>query len=90
MATTTQLPTPAHELHSELLPLPTLRCNDDAAVAADAVAWMKSTTLDTPVEEMRRRFLTDGYVLIRGLIPREVVLDTRAAFVSPPLPSPPS
>lgn len=33
--------------------------------------------MDTPVEEMRRRFDSEGYVLIKGLIPREDVLDTR-------------
>ncbi len=41
------------------------------------VGWMRETARDTPLEEMRRRFDTDGYVLVKGLIPREDVLDMR-------------
>ena len=44
------------------------------------VGWLRETSVDTPVGEMRARFDEDGYVFIKGLIPREDVLDMREKY----------
>jgi len=43
---------------------------------------MKETLIDTPLEEMRRRFEEDGYVFVKNVMPREDVLDMREAYFS--------
>lgn len=38
---------------------------------------LRPTLSDVPVEEMRRRLEEDGYLFVKGVIPREDVLDAR-------------
>ncbi|KAF2484742.1 hypothetical protein BDY17DRAFT_134811 [Neohortaea acidophila] len=81
MAVAVQQPSvPAHELVYERQQLPKLRSNHGPCVDASSVGWMQETSVDTPLEEMRRRFNTDGYVFIKHLIPRETVLDSREEY----------
>ena len=75
-------PVPAHELVYEPQKLPTLRSNYGAQLDDDSVAWMQETAIDTPLEEMRRRFEEDGYIFVKGVMPREDVLDMREAYFS--------
>lgn len=75
-----QLSIPAHELVYERQQLPKLRSNHGPCVDASSVGWMQETSIDTPLEEMQRRFNTDGYVFIKHLIPRETVLDSREEY----------
>jgi phytanoyl-CoA hydroxylase len=39
--------------------------------------WLRETAKDTPLAEMRKRYDEDGYILIKRLIPLEVVMDMR-------------
>lgn len=80
MATVQHPPVPAHELAYEPGQLPKLRSNYGAHLDTDAVAWMLETPIDTPVEEMRRRFDEDGYIFVKNVLPREDVLDMREAY----------
>ena len=81
MAVSTQsAPVPAHELVYEPQQLPKLRSNYGAYLDSDSVGWMKETPVDTPLEEMRRRFEEDGYVFVKNVMPREDVLDMRQAY----------
>jgi phytanoyl-CoA hydroxylase len=81
MATAVQTaPVPAHELFYEPQQLPKLRSNYGSYLDSDSVAWMQETPIDTPLEEMRRRFASDGYVFVKGVMPREDVLDMREAY----------
>ncbi|KAF2496228.1 hypothetical protein BU16DRAFT_581617 [Lophium mytilinum] len=83
MATLTQSnPIPAHELHIEPNELPKLRSNYGKYIESDSVGWMRSTPIDTPMEEIRRRFEEDGYVWMKDVIPREDVLDMREHYFS--------
>ena len=43
----------------------------------ERVGLLRETGLQTPLEEMRRRLERDGYVFVKGLIPREDVLQMR-------------
>lgn len=79
MAAATRLaPLPTHELYlDEPKQLPKLRSNVGQYVDPSCVGWMKPTPADTPLEEMRRRFEEHGYVYVKGVIPREAVMDMR-------------
>ena len=63
-------------------PLPeTLRANNGYVEQAK-LGWLRPTTLDTPVEEMRRRLDQDDYLFVKGVIPREDVLAMREHYFS--------
>lgn len=53
---------------------------NDGKLPADQILQLQSTTLDTPIEEVRRRYQEDGYVFLKGLIPREDVLKAREEY----------
>ena len=44
----------------------------------DLVGWMTETPRDTPIDEVRSRLRRDGYVFMKNLIPREIILKMRA------------
>jgi len=73
-------PVPAHELIYEPRQLPKLRSNHGKYLDDNSVGWMIETSIDTPLEEMRRRFEDDGYVFVKSVMPREDVLDMRQAY----------
>ncbi|KAG0647550.1 hypothetical protein D0Z07_6824 [Hyphodiscus hymeniophilus] len=56
---------------------PLIRSNEGEYIKQKSLGWLRPTAKDTTLDEMRRRFDTDGYLLIKGLIPREDVLDMR-------------
>ena len=80
MAETQRAPVPAHELINEPQQLPSLRSNRGKYVDPSSTGWMRPTSRDTPMEEMRRRYNEDGYVWIKNLIPREDVYDMREQY----------
>jgi phytanoyl-CoA hydroxylase len=41
------------------------------------IGWLRETPVTTSIEEMRKRYLDDGYVFLKKLIPRNDVLDVR-------------
>lgn len=56
---------------------PAVKWNGGRSTKASNIGWLRETSRDTPVAEMRRRYREDGYILIKGLIPKELVLDMR-------------
>ena len=81
MAAVQQPPLLAHELVAEPGQLPKLRSNYGDQIDTQSTGWLKPTFKDTPLEEMRRRFDEEGYVWVKNVIPREVVLDMRQQYV---------
>lgn len=74
-------PLPAHELVYEgPQHLPKLRSNYGAHLDPSTVGWMRPTPVNTSLEEMRRRFDTEGYIFVKGVLPRSDVLDMRQAY----------
>lgn len=71
-------PMPAH-LH-ESQTLPRLRSNQGDYLNNHSVGYMKETPIDTPLDEMHNRFAQDGYLFVKGVMPREDVLDMREAY----------
>lgn len=53
---------------------------NDGLLPDDQILQLKPTTLDTPLDEVRRRYQEDGYVFLKGLIPREDVLRAREEY----------
>jgi phytanoyl-CoA hydroxylase len=43
----------------------------------DHIGWLRPTAKDAPPSEIRKRLQEDGYVFVKGLIPREDVMRTR-------------
>ena len=62
---------------------PLLRSNQGKQVEKDATGWMRSTSLDTPMDEMRERYDRDGYIWVKNLIPREEVYNIREQYARP-------
>lgn len=85
MATVTaQQPVPAHQLSLDNpQELPKLRSNHGKYLDPASIGAMRATPADTSIEEIRRRFNEDGYVWMKGVMPREDVLDMREQYVLP-------
>lgn len=60
---------------------PRIRTNHGEFVDQNFVGYLKPSFPDTPLAELRDRFESDGYIFIRGLIPRQDVLDVREEYV---------
>lgn len=53
---------------------------NDGPLAQSDIAPLRPTSSDTPLEEVRRRFIKDGYVFLKGLLPRNDVLKARENY----------
>ncbi|KAL3489942.1 hypothetical protein BJX62DRAFT_238586 [Aspergillus germanicus] len=53
---------------------------NDGLLPAHAIGALEPTTLDTPLEEMQRRYREDGYLLVKGVVPREDILKVRQKY----------
>lgn len=55
---------------------------NDGQLPPEYIGLVRPTTLDTPIEEIRRRYREDGHVLVKGVLPREDVLKAREKYFS--------
>ncbi|KIX03554.1 uncharacterized protein Z518_07107 [Rhinocladiella mackenziei CBS 650.93] len=53
---------------------------NDGPLTPEQYTDLRSTTLDTPIEEARRRYEEDGYLFVKGLLPRADVLKAREEY----------
>ncbi|KAM0323970.1 hypothetical protein ACHAQA_008552 [Verticillium albo-atrum] len=53
---------------------------NDGPLAPENIGLIRATTLDTPIEEIRRRYKEDGHLLLKGVLPREDVLRVRQRY----------
>ena len=60
-------------------PPPILYVND-GPLAPDQVGLIRPCERATPIEEIRQRLEEDGYVLVKGVLPREDVLKAREEY----------
>ncbi|KAK4902954.1 hypothetical protein LTR49_026972 [Elasticomyces elasticus] len=63
-------PVAADELIYERQQLPEIRSNYGGHLNHCSVGWLKKTPADTSLDEMRMSFEADGYLFIKGLVPR--------------------
>jgi phytanoyl-CoA hydroxylase len=59
---------------------------NQGVIKDEHIQRLRPTPKDTPISEIRKRLKEDGYIFMKGLIPREDVLNVRKtyAFPSPP------
>ena len=53
---------------------------NDGRLPPESMGLLRPTTLDTPIEEIQRRYKEDGYVFVKGLVPREDILTARRKY----------
>ena len=53
---------------------------NDGPLTPEEISDLKPTSLDTPIDEARRRYNEDGYLFVKGLLPREDVLKAREEY----------
>ncbi|KAI1082834.1 hypothetical protein F5B20DRAFT_530589 [Whalleya microplaca] len=53
---------------------------NDGLLEPDQVGFLKPSYPNEPLEELRQRYESDGYLFLRGLLPREDVLKAREAY----------
>ncbi|KAK4905508.1 hypothetical protein LTR49_025214 [Elasticomyces elasticus] len=80
MATPHLTPDAADELICEHQQLPKLRSNCGGHLNQNSVGWLRKTSTDTSLDEMGMRFKADGYLFVKGLVPREDILDVRQRY----------
>ncbi|EXJ67642.1 phytanoyl-CoA hydroxylase [Cladophialophora psammophila CBS 110553] len=71
---------PHAESPEPLLPWEEQLFVNDGPLTPDQYADLRPTTLDIPIEEARKRYEEDGYLFIKGLLPREDVLKAREEY----------
>ncbi|KAI1343270.1 hypothetical protein F5Y15DRAFT_412066 [Xylariaceae sp. FL0016] len=59
---------------------PTTFYVNDGPLAADQVGDLRASRPDEPLAELRHRFDRDGYLFLKGLLPRDDVLRARRAY----------
>lgn len=53
---------------------------NDGLLRPEQVGALKPSSPDLPLDELRRRYSEDGYVFLKGLLPREDVLKAREEY----------
>ena len=53
---------------------------NDGLLRPDQVAQLKKSSPDMPMDELRRRYNEDGYVFLKGLLPKEDVLKAQEEY----------
>ena len=74
-------PVAPHEVSLHTHEIPRLRFNRGKIVDLSSTGWMHPTPIDTPLEEMRKRYDDTGYLWVKHLLPREDVYDVREQYV---------
>jgi phytanoyl-CoA hydroxylase len=46
-------------------------------ISESGIGWLRETYTAAPIEVMRKRYLEDGYVFLKKLIPSDEILDVR-------------
>jgi phytanoyl-CoA hydroxylase len=69
------------------LPEPPILGSNQGKVQRQHIRWLRQTPKDTPMPEIRQRLQEDGYVLMKGILPREDVLKVRKDYFEGYLPS---
>ena len=76
MATADVLPPPTFET------LPQHLNANEGRVEQPQLGWLRPTSKDTPLEEMRERLEKDEYLFVKGVLPREDVMTMREQYFS--------
>jgi phytanoyl-CoA hydroxylase len=53
---------------------------NDGRLEQSQIGPLRPSTLDLPIEELRKRFDDDGYLFVKNILPRDTVLATRSMY----------
>ncbi|KAL3472612.1 hypothetical protein BJX99DRAFT_249581 [Aspergillus californicus] len=53
---------------------------NDGPLPRESIGLLEPTTLSTPLEELRRRYKEDGYLLVKNVVPRADILKVRQKY----------
>lgn len=53
---------------------------NDGLLSPGQVGHLRPSSPDDPLDELRQRYENDGYLLLKGLLPRDDVLKAREAY----------
>ncbi|KAI0003978.1 hypothetical protein F4779DRAFT_600679 [Xylariaceae sp. FL0662B] len=73
--------------HAETPPPSTDLYVNDGLLGPEQIGYLKPSFPDEPLEELRQRYENDGYLYLKGLLPREDVLKARDAYFTLMAPS---
>lgn len=59
---------------------PSLLTNANSAIPGPQLGWLRPTLASTPITEMRHRLSSDGYLFVKGALPRPDVQAMRAHY----------
>ena len=76
---------PGLDHHVDGLAVPSGIGANQGVIKNEHIQWLRPTPKDTPISEIRRRLKEDGYIFMKGLIPREDVLNVRKQYAFPAL-----
>ncbi|KAJ5925634.1 hypothetical protein N7454_008273 [Penicillium verhagenii] len=80
-AAATYLPVPPPVLNASIQEnLPEGLGQNGGRVSTEKIGFLRPTPVTMPVDEMRQRLKQDGYLFVKGLIPRRDVLDARENY----------
>lgn len=74
---------PGPERHVDGLAVPTGIGANQGVIKNEHIQRLRPTPKDTPISEIRKRLKEDGYIFMKGLIPREDVLNVRKQYAFP-------
>ena len=74
---------PGPERHVDGLAVPTGIGANQGVIKNEHIQRLRPTPKDTPISEIRKRLKEDGYIFMKGLIPREDVLNLRKQYGFP-------
>ncbi|OBT61627.1 hypothetical protein VE03_08862 [Pseudogymnoascus sp. 23342-1-I1] len=71
---------PGPERHVDDLAIPSGIGANQGVIKNEHIQRLRPTPKDTPISEIRKRLKEDGYIFMKGLIPREDVLNLRKHY----------
>lgn len=74
---------PGPERHLDGLAVPSGIGANQGVIKNEHIQRLRPTPKDTPISEIRKRLKEDGYIFMKGLIPREDVLNLRKQYAFP-------
>lgn len=76
---------PGLDRHVDGLAVPSGIGANQGVIKNEHIQRLRPTPKDTPISEIRKRLKEDGYIFMKGLIPREDVLNVRKQYAFPAL-----
>lgn len=74
---------PGLDRHVDGLVVPSGIGANQGVIKNEHIQRLRPTPKDTPISEIRKRLKEDGYIFMKGLIPREDVLNVRKQYAFP-------